>query len=97
MCLSMIWFFSSWRAWHWWHLSGTCLAFVLLMKGGIAVEPLAMGNGKKLFQETSHPLVGFLVGVDLAKMSGLNHTPLFGRKSRRKLFQPIKSWARTAS
>ena len=63
-------------------LKGLALvAFVWFVKGGILMEPLAVGNGIKLLQESSHPLAGFLVGVDLAKMLGLKHIPLFGRES----------------
>ena len=53
-------------------------SLVRFMKGSIAVEPLAVGDGIKFLQEASHPLAGFLVGVDLAKVSSLNHAPLFG-------------------
>jgi hypothetical protein len=49
------------------------------------MQPLAVGNGIKLFQGTSHPFARFLVGVDLVKVSGLNHTPLFGRKSEKEV------------
>jgi hypothetical protein len=61
------------------------VAFVWLMKGGIVVEPLAVGDGIKLFQDASHPLAGFLVGVDLSKVPGLNHTTLLGRESEKEV------------
>ena len=61
------------------------MALVRFMKGSIAVEPLAVGNGIKLLQEASHPLAGFLVGVDLAEVSGLNHAPLFGWESEEEV------------
>ena len=61
------------------------MALVRVMKGSIAVEPLAMGNGIKLLQEASHSLAGFLVGVDLAKVLGLNQAPLFGRQSEEEV------------
>ena len=60
-------------------------SLVRFMKGSIAVEPLAMGNGIKLLQVASHPFAGFLVGVDLAEVSGLNHAPLFGRQSEQEV------------
>ena len=61
------------------------MALVRFMKGSIAVKPLAVGNGIKFLQEASHPLAGFLVGVDLAEVSGLNHAPLLGWESEEEV------------
>ena len=67
-------------------LQGLALAsLVRFMKGSIAVEPLAVGDGIKFLQEASHPLARFLVGVDAAEVSGLNHTPLFGWESEEEV------------
>ena len=72
------------------------VALVWFMKGSIVVEPWAMGNGIKLLQEASHPFAGFLIGVDLAKVLGLNHAPCLAGSPKRTLFQPIEYGARTA-
>ena len=64
------------------------MAFVWFMKSGIAMKPLSVGDGVEFFQKPSHPFVRFLVGGTLTIMSGLDHTPLLGRQSKKEIVPP---------
>jgi hypothetical protein len=64
------------------------LALVWVIKGSIPVQPLAIGDSPQLLEETSHPLVGCFVGLQVLIVMSVDHFPASGWKGKQKVVLP---------